>query len=181
MPSFIPHHSKQLPLKAKPKQRSATLISLGGSSTASSAANPDDDSSFELEENSITTTSSPPPTTTTTNKNNNSNNPTTRRSLQLLNPSASPYVSLTPGLVSPDRHQNPSPHTRQFPSIPTTISHSLSNSQSSSSQQATRPIPTAHRQSSAPSPLGLSTSQHTLKTLAGGRYYDEIPNDILHS
>ncbi|KAA1084115.1 hypothetical protein PGT21_017935 [Puccinia graminis f. sp. tritici] len=185
MPSFIPHHSKQLPLKAKPKQRSATLISLGGSSTASSAANPDDDSSFELEENSITTTSSPPTTTTTTNKNNNNNNnPTTRRSLQLLNPSASPYVSLTPGLVSPDRHQNPSPHTRQFPSIPTTISHSLSNSQSSSSsssnkpnQQATRPIPTAHRQSSAPSPLGLSTSQHTLKTLAGGRYYDEYDED----
>ncbi|KAH9458112.1 hypothetical protein MJO28_005174 [Puccinia striiformis f. sp. tritici] len=126
-----------VPLKTKSKQRSATLISLAGSSNSSSANTTAATFESENEHNEFKT-STPP-----------------RRSLQLLNPSASPYVSLTPGLLSPDRHQHQ--HSRLF--------------------SPTNPIPVPHRHPPSPSPLGLSTSQHTLKTLAGGRYYDEYDED----
>ncbi|KAG0142745.1 hypothetical protein CROQUDRAFT_724949 [Cronartium quercuum f. sp. fusiforme G11] len=69
-----------------------------------------------------------------------------QNTLQLLNPSASPYVALTPS---------------QSTSKPINISrnHSHLSSTSKSSNQL------------------LSTSQHTLKTLAGGKYYDEYDED----
>ncbi|PLW18771.1 hypothetical protein PCANC_10921 [Puccinia coronata f. sp. avenae] len=69
-----------------------------------------------------------------------------RKPLQLLNPQASPYVSLTtPSLLSPSE-------TRSADLLP-------------------------FRRPAASHQLALSTSQHTLKTLAGGKYYDEYDED----
>lgn len=194
--SSHPHSHSQPP--PKPKQRSPTLISLVSSASSSSSSSssssprsstvpspgssikhsPQPDSSATrpaapIEQLTPTITTCPTPITPH------------RNSLQLLNPSASPYVSLTPGLVSPERDQCPSHFTRQFGPIssPFTLSHLSSPAPSSFSLQASsnlrsspKPIPTP-RNSSSPSATCLATSQHTLRTLAGGRYYDEYDED----
>lgn len=85
-------------------------------------------------------------------------------SLQLINPTSSAYVALTPTAQnSINHHQSQSQSFKSFSSPK--FNRTTSTSTSSSTYSPTN------------STLRLSTSQHTLKTLSGGKYYDEYDED----
>ncbi|KAH9809656.1 hypothetical protein DFH28DRAFT_1133020 [Melampsora americana] len=108
-----------------------------------------------------TSTSTKPSTTSTTTHHSNPSS-----ALQLINPSSSPYLALTPTLISSDS---------------STILHHQSNLNSSKPNQTfnsfNHSITPSTSSTSYSSNLRSSTSQHTLKTLSGGKYYDEYDED----
>lgn len=160
--------------KIEKEKKTNLKIKLTNPTTTTSPSSSTNLNSPSLLSKSTTTNHHHSPPSLSTPKSSSTSSSTTsssnhQNSLQLINPTSSPYVALTPGLISSDSSNITTQSTTRnqtFKSFSPKFNRTTSSSTSSSTYSPT-----------SSSNLRLSSSQHTLKTLIGGRYYDEYDED----